>query len=55
MPKPKSRKRKGPKSTQAGCLMCKPHKHQAEKDTQTAKTPAQRQRDDDAREQVDDA
>jgi hypothetical protein len=23
-------KRKGPKSTRAGCLMCKPHKHQAE-------------------------
>jgi hypothetical protein len=22
-------KRKGPKSTRAGCLMCKPHKHQA--------------------------
>ena len=24
-------KRKGPKSTRAGCLMCKPHKHQAHK------------------------
>jgi hypothetical protein len=23
-------KRKGPKSTRAGCLLCKPHKHQAE-------------------------
>ena len=23
-------KRQGPKSTRAGCLMCKPHKHQAE-------------------------
>ena len=22
-------KRKGPKSTRAGCLLCKPHKHQA--------------------------
>ena len=30
MPKPKSRKRKGPKSTRAGCLFCKPHKHQSE-------------------------
>jgi hypothetical protein len=24
-------KRKGPKSTRAGCLMCKPNKHQANK------------------------
>lgn len=24
--KPKCRKRKGPKNTRAGCLMCKPHK-----------------------------
>jgi len=24
-------KRKGPKSTRAGCLLCKPHKHQANK------------------------
>ena len=24
-------KRKGPKSTRAGCLLCKPHKHQAER------------------------
>lgn len=23
-------KRKGPKSTRAGCLLCKPYKHQAE-------------------------
>jgi hypothetical protein len=23
-------KRKGPKSTRSGCLLCKPHKHQAE-------------------------
>jgi hypothetical protein len=23
-------KRKGPKSTRAGCLLCKPHKHQAD-------------------------
>lgn len=31
MSKPNSRKRKGPKSTRSGCLMCKPHKHQREK------------------------
>lgn len=24
-------KRKGPKSTRAGCLMCKPHKRQGQK------------------------
>jgi hypothetical protein len=24
-------KRKGPKSTRGGCLLCKPHKHQAER------------------------
>ena len=23
-------KRRGPKSTRSGCLLCKPHKHQAE-------------------------
>ena len=28
MPKPASRKRKGPKSTRRGCLQCKPHKAQ---------------------------
>jgi hypothetical protein len=27
-------KRKGPKSTRAGCLWCKPHKHQRAKDSQ---------------------
>jgi len=26
----KDKKRKGPKSTRSGCLMCKPWKHQAE-------------------------
>jgi len=26
-------KRKGPKSTRSGCLLCKPHKHQAVKGT----------------------
>lgn len=26
-------KRKRPKNQRAGCLLCKPHKHQAEKDT----------------------
>lgn len=25
-------KRKGPNSTRAGCLLCKPHKHQAVND-----------------------
>jgi hypothetical protein len=24
-------RRRGPKSTRAGCLLCKPHKHQAER------------------------
>lgn len=24
-------KRKGPKSTRAGCLLCKPHKHQGQR------------------------
>lgn len=28
MGKPKKHKRKGPKSTRAGCLLCKPHKRQ---------------------------
>jgi len=28
MPKPRKHKRKGPKSTRAGCLLCRPHKHQ---------------------------
>ncbi len=28
MPKPQKWKRKGPKSTRAGCMMCKPWKHQ---------------------------
>ena len=31
-------KRKGPKSTRAGCLFCKPHKSQATKDTNGART-----------------
>lgn len=30
-------KRKKPKSARAGCLMCKPHKHQAVKKTKSAK------------------
>lgn len=30
-------KRKGPKSTRAGCLMCKPHKEQACKHSEKAK------------------
>lgn len=28
-PENMNHKRKGPKSTRSGCLMCKPHKHQA--------------------------
>lgn len=28
MPKPDKHKRKKPKSGRAGCLLCKPHKHQ---------------------------
>ncbi len=28
MGKPRKWKRKGPKSTRAGCLLCKPHKRQ---------------------------
>lgn len=28
MSKPHKHKRKGPKSTRAGCLLCKPHKRQ---------------------------
>lgn len=28
MGKPRKHKRKGPKSTRSGCLLCKPHKHQ---------------------------
>jgi len=35
-------KRKGPKSTRAGCLMCKPHKHQAMKDTYEAQPMQER-------------
>lgn len=31
-------KRKKPKSARAGCLMCKPHKHQRIKDTLGAQT-----------------
>lgn len=38
MGKPKKWKRKGPKSTRAGCLMCKHHKHQAVKDTAAGQT-----------------
>ena len=35
-------KRKGPKSTRAGCLMCKPHKDQRRKDTGGAQTMSER-------------
>lgn len=40
-------KRKGPKSTRAGCLMCKPHKRQGGKDksrVQRAEREAERLR-----------
>lgn len=30
-------KRRGPKSTRAGCLMCKPHKRQGQKKTTRVK------------------
>lgn len=36
-------KRKGPKSTRAGCLRCKPHKDQRRKDTLAAQ-PVQERR-----------
>ena len=39
MPKPRKHKRKGPKSTRAGCLLCKPHKDQAMKGSRGALTP----------------
>ncbi len=29
MPKLKKHKRKGPKSTRSGCLLCQPHEHQS--------------------------
>lgn len=35
-------KRKGPKSTRSGCLLCKPHKRQGAKCTHTARETAQR-------------
>lgn len=35
-------KRKGPKSTRAGCLMCKPWKDQRRKDTLGAQTMQER-------------
>lgn len=33
------RKRKGPKSTRAGCLLCKPHKHERASGGKTVRTP----------------
>jgi hypothetical protein len=30
-------KRKGPKSTRSGCLLCHPHKHQAHRHSRRAK------------------
>jgi len=43
-------KRKGPKSTRAGCLLCKPHKHQAASGKESRTRQAERARID-AREQ----
>jgi len=39
-------KRKGPKSTRAGCLLCKPHKHQSEdSDTRQEKRAKQSEKE----------
>lgn len=46
-------KRKGPKSTRAGCLMCKPHKDQRRKDTGDALTRAERRANDIMASQID--
>ncbi len=35
-------KRKGPKSTRAGCMLCKPHKRQGAKHVHRAKEAARR-------------
>ncbi|HRJ01543.1 MAG TPA: hypothetical protein PKV67_12270 [Hyphomonas sp.] len=35
-------KRKGPKSTRSGCLLCKPHKRQGAKCTHTPRETARR-------------
>lgn len=35
-------KRKGPKSTRSGCLLCKPHKRQGAKCEHTARETAKR-------------
>jgi hypothetical protein len=35
-------KRKGPKSTRSGCLLCKPHKRQGAKCTHTPREAARR-------------
>ena len=35
-------KRKSPKSTRSGCLLCKPHKRQGAKCTHTARETAKR-------------
>jgi hypothetical protein len=35
-------KRKGPKSTRSGCLLCKPHKRQGAKCAHTARETAKR-------------
>ena len=55
MPKPKSRKRGKPKSSRAGCLMCKSHKHQANGDSEAFKTATQKRQDASEKEQIRDA
>jgi hypothetical protein len=37
-------KRKGPKSTRSGCLLCKPHKHQGNKKVDRRSRPVRAKR-----------
>ena len=55
MPKPKKHKRKGPKSTRAGCLLCQPHKHQGNGDRWSELAHAERKRRVAARQQIGEA
>ncbi len=41
MGKPRKHKRKGPKSTRSGCLLCKPHKRQGVDDPPLQERKAQ--------------
>ncbi len=54
MPKPRKHKRKGPKSTRAGCLLCKPHKDQAVKGTREARTRQELRADQEPRQSAPD-